>query len=225
MGRLLLWIRQFQFTHPGRGATEIALCQAVRHQVSIHAPREGCDVFFFSLVWAKKSFNSRTPGGVRRGIGKYILPIKSFNSRTPGGVRRIHAKSKEQAKVSIHAPREGCDHCPKARSRYSYCFNSRTPGGVRLYFPYPHRSKWQVSIHAPREGCDVGVVARPVEVEVSIHAPREGCDRPLADEVVLLTVSIHAPREGCDRSMTSRPLRSPSFNSRTPGGVRRRRLP
>ena len=127
--------------------------------------------------------------------------------------------------VSIHAPREGCDHCPKARSRYSYCFNSRTPGGVRLYFPYPHRSKWQVSIHAPREGCDVGVVARPVEVEVSIHAPREGCDRPLADEVVLLTVSIHAPREGCDRSMTSRPLRSPSFNSRTPGGVRRRRLP
>ena len=34
------------------------------------------------------SFNSRTPGGVRRRKVINILTLNSFNSRTPGGVRR-----------------------------------------------------------------------------------------------------------------------------------------
>ena len=33
----------FQFTHPGRGATALPLWYALPDQVSIHAPREGCD--------------------------------------------------------------------------------------------------------------------------------------------------------------------------------------
>ena len=33
----------FQFTHPGRGATKTYKDTAKFSQVSIHAPREGCD--------------------------------------------------------------------------------------------------------------------------------------------------------------------------------------
>ena len=56
-------------------------------------------------------FNSRTPGGVRqKDIGKYSIKL-SFNSRTPGGVRRVSVDlSRLLIPVSIHAPREGCDH-------------------------------------------------------------------------------------------------------------------
>ena len=34
----------FQFTHPGRGATSARVRRGGRERVSIHAPREGCDV-------------------------------------------------------------------------------------------------------------------------------------------------------------------------------------
>ena len=101
----------FQFTHPGRGAT----ADAVREDT----PYIG--------------FNSRTPGGVRRkSIRRSRNTSKSFNSRTPGGVRlkasTHHSKiplfqfthpgrgatvevreTGNDAHVSIHAPREGCD--------------------------------------------------------------------------------------------------------------------
>ena len=42
-----LWLYpflKFQFTHPGRGATDIILPGLEVDEVSIHAPREGCDL-------------------------------------------------------------------------------------------------------------------------------------------------------------------------------------
>ena len=36
----------FQFTHPGRGATTILKGRYATIDVSIHAPREGCDVLY-----------------------------------------------------------------------------------------------------------------------------------------------------------------------------------
>ena len=57
-----------------------------------------------------ESFNSRTPGGVRRIRLSQIFFNLSFNSRTPGGVRRDDKDCRlPTLKVSIHAPREGCD--------------------------------------------------------------------------------------------------------------------
>ena len=78
-----------------------------------------------------------------------------------------------------------------------------------------------VSIHAPREGYDISSFATIKAHRVSIHAPREGCDiQSLQHMVSLLEVSIHAPREGCDIPLPMLASSSPSFNSRTPGGVR-----
>ena len=56
--------------------------------VSIHAPREGCDNIYMRLRASEISFNSRTPGGVRRKVPIVGDCEKCFNSRTPGGVRR-----------------------------------------------------------------------------------------------------------------------------------------
>ena len=79
---------EFQFTHPGRGATVVRPISLVISMVSIHAPREGCDLI-------KPLYN---------------VCVSSFNSRTPGGVRLTNCYTKSEVPpVSIHAPREGCD--------------------------------------------------------------------------------------------------------------------
>ena len=57
--------------------------------------------------------------------------------------------------ISIHAPREGCDH-------KDITYNNDS----------------EISIHAPREGCDQHLQQAGHQAgAISIHAPREGCDR------------------------------------------------
>ena len=148
-----LW---FQFTHPGRGATLRRPPHKALITVSIHAPREGCDYFVSPLFVSSMSFQFTHPGrGATRLRRICILHLWSFNSRTPGGVRlRTEEFRRDNTRVSIHAPREGCD---LIRCTYYYatpCFNSRTPGGVRHRGIYIGDILDDVSIHAPREGCD-----------------------------------------------------------------------
>ena len=57
--------RMFQFTHPGRGATGGQIYQPRFVCVSIHAPREGCDLPPLQSPPNLSCFNSPTPGGVR----------------------------------------------------------------------------------------------------------------------------------------------------------------
>ena len=133
--------------------------------------------------------------------------------------------------ISIHAPREGCDHRRRLRLR-------------------PQAA---ISIHAPREGCDgicefLGVAWR----DISIHAPREGCDseRTILIFFCYLFQSTHPARGATIQSwlngtmllfQSTHPARGATrcaiigcralenFNPRTPRGVRlllrRRRLP
>ena len=147
---------EFQFTHPGRGATS-------------------------SRSWRELStscFNSRTPGGVRHMQNQLISSQVQFQFTHPGrGATREHTTPGAREPVSIHAPREGCDFVVSKGGNPKTSFNSRTPGGVRLS-ALCLRVPWcQVSIHAPREGCDCyDKDCRLPTLEVSIHAPREGCD-------------------------------------------------
>ena len=124
----------FQFTHPGRGATAIV----------IERP---------ALL---DGFNSRTPGGVRPPASASLRSRRGcFNSRTPGGVRRVpQSASQTLLRVSIHAPREGCDQAGLSLVRISREFQFTHPGrGATVCRERGHRLN-QVSIHAPREGCD-----------------------------------------------------------------------
>ena len=107
-------------------------------------------------------------------------------------------------KISIHAPREGCDWCWLFWWRLAY-----------------------ISIHAPREGCDVAyaLFALVLERFQSTH-PARGATAMLEDDPVLLAyISIHAPREGCDGRVVQRLDAGGHFNPRTPRGVRQQTLP
>ena len=52
----------FQFTHPGRGATTDTLTIIYSIDVSIHAPREGCDIVPDSDYSAVGMFQFTHPG-------------------------------------------------------------------------------------------------------------------------------------------------------------------
>ena len=190
---------KFQFTHPGRGATEKSVVVLIHTHVSIHAPREGCDGLQIDSTKRPSRFNSRTPGGVRRSALSSYLGYDL---------------------VSIHAPREGCDAGKSQQTEIERSFNSRTPGGVR-----PRRVSFKsFSIafqftHPGRGATEKERILNRLQ-RVSIHAPREGCDSKSVLVRVFSAVSIHAPREGCDRKYQSATTNRLSFNSRTPGGVR-----
>ena len=102
-------------------------------------------------------------------------------------------------KVSIHAPREGCD-------------------AGRIFWS---SSSFKVSIHAPREGCDQYQTTQRVR-HLCFNSRTPGGVRPSASARFFCTweVSIHAPREGCDLCQIVEVIIAPGFNSRTPGGVR-----
>ena len=130
----LFWFVGFQFTHPGRGATLRSIPVVDGIEVSIHAPREGCDASS-DLARVLSEVSIHAPREGCDDISEVITTAQT---------------------VSIHAPREGCDLSVKdlalrilmfqfthpgrgatcqRRGRYSSSqrrFNSRTPGGVRL---------------------------------------------------------------------------------------------
>ena len=135
--------KTFQFTHPGRGATNCTpITASGKTWFQFTHPGRGATNAISKQSKPRICFNSRTPGGVRRDTRTYTTNRRSFNSRTPGGVRRdeLHGEFRT-GKVSIHAPREGCD----VLSQFSCQLHS-------------------VSIHAPREGCDSKASSRILSI-------------------------------------------------------------
>ena len=147
----------FQSTHPARGATvrrppfcfhfDISIhapregCDfAPRNDggmwvISIHAPREGCDSSDMWICSMTSRFQSTHPA---RGATPYwcvlARPAFHFNPRTPRGVRQVaDGPPGDCVIISIHAPREGCDKAPLAGGTKERNFNPRTPRGVRLF--------------------------------------------------------------------------------------------
>ncbi len=101
----------FQSTHPARGATcKLGGGRKMTPNISIHAPREGCDRLLWMLllptqisihapregcdgqrvcIWGyPKDFNPRTPRGVRPPGSTPSGSSIYFNPRTPRGVRQ-----------------------------------------------------------------------------------------------------------------------------------------
>ena len=155
-------------------------------------------------------------------------PPSSFNSRTPGGVRRLDSSSVlVSLLVSIHAPREGCDSARQTQWRCGWCFNSRTPGGVRLLsllrltltdlfqFTHPGRGATSLEIlschrhwtfqftHPGRGATLVYTPANLVGFTFQFTHPGRGATLLSLRQNTLSYVSIHAPREGCDSVVQS----------------------
>ena len=105
---------QFQFTHPGKGATRSIVGATRRRRVSIHAPWEGCDGLYINSTKRPTRFNSRTLGRVR--LSSFIPQCQwgAFQFTHPGkGATDPYTLFETLYDVSIHAPWEGCDRCSR----------------------------------------------------------------------------------------------------------------
>ena len=101
--------------------------------VSIHAPRAGCDKQRPRQGLIVSRFNPRTPRGVRPLCSSAPCASVVFQSTHPArGATHHHLCTDHQEGVSIHAPRAGCDISAKEQSNVRSSFNPRTPRGVRL---------------------------------------------------------------------------------------------
>ena len=168
---------EFQFTHPGRGATKPARANRRRSRVSIHAPREGCDRRSCLQTTCQRCFNSRTPGGVRLVPDSDYSGVGMFQFTHPGrGATQLTIKEAINLIVSIHAPREGCDRLVMLPLMPICSFNSRTPGGVRLLLRICRFTHVTFQFTHPGRGATRFNPFRLLAYQVSIHAPREGCD-------------------------------------------------
>ena len=99
--------------------------------ISIHAPRVGCDVYLSSTKRACLLFQSTHPGwGATLSYNVIHLYTSSFQSTHPGWgatprcLGRVRCK-----KISIHAPRVGCDQKLRVINTSPYLsFQSTHPG-------------------------------------------------------------------------------------------------
>ncbi len=169
---------RFQSTHSLRSATFDTLPVTYQDTVSIHALLAECDRIPIPLSPYGRSFNPRTPCGVRPLFVAFppkkrgFQSTHSLRSATIGdnGKRRLQA-------VSIHALLAECDCakitlCGKCRG-----FNPRTPCGVRLCAGIKDdiSEKFQ-STHSLRSATDPRQNQHS-NPQVSIHALLAECDQ------------------------------------------------
>ena len=124
--------------------------------ISIHAPRVGCDSQLRGGHQGEDGFQSTHPvwGATHAGRGSRPGPER-FQSTHPvwgatidlGGVLLVR-------RISIHAPRVGCDRLEIRHHQRATYFNPRTPCGVRHNVFALSDVLGIISIHAPRVGCD-----------------------------------------------------------------------
>ena len=97
--------------------------------VSIHAPREGCDLSAPELFYFDIQFQFTHPGrGATCGIVLSATQHLEFQFTHPGrGATILLGKAGELWMVSIHAPREGCD-LPQAYVADNATFQFTHPG-------------------------------------------------------------------------------------------------
>ena len=191
--------------------------------VSIHAPHTGCDTPAAAAACARRSFNPRTPHGVRHHLlCKSLCKNQRFNPRTPHGVRRgadhiavgvvavsIHAPHTGcdilqslhslARHVSIHAPHTGCDLTASTAETYCVEFQSTHPtrGATRMRWP----SSISTICFNPRTPHGVRLAFgdnRLIGGAFQSTHPTRGATGVGTSQPQAETVSIHAPHTGCD---------------------------
>ena len=169
--------KQFQSTHPLRGATKAKHGQQDSCHISIHAPLAGCDLCRRFNASCIGYFNPRTPCGVRHEPGTDACRADGISIHAPlAGCDLDNQRANGQAKISIHAPLAGCDIRLRTGSRLAANFNPRTPCGVRQEHKPPNTFAAQFQSTHPLRGATHSVRAVSHHALISIHAPLAGCD-------------------------------------------------
>ena len=101
--------------------------------ISIHAPREGCDVQPYLRPYCIPISIHAPREGCDEHLTEADFVLEAFQSTHPArgatvGDIVVHGR----VAISIHAPREGCDRAGAIASALYFYFNPRTPRGVRL---------------------------------------------------------------------------------------------
>ena len=211
----------FQSTHSLRSATSLRNRYSGFWQVSIHALLAECDLLLQKSKNILKSFNPRTPCGVR--------PDRITPGSTPDTFQSTHSlrsatsvipRQELRLLVSIHAllaecdlltVAEGCSGRVSIHALLAECDSSM----VMLWFLL------LVSIHALLAECDNHLLIS--QAAGSGFNPRTPCGvRPGYSVYVIkkFRVSIHALLAECDRGRRVPKDPVASFNPRTPCGVR-----
>ena len=103
---------------------------AVSFLVSIHAPREGCDISGLSRGIGRDAFQFTHPG--RGATGDSLAPRDllhvSIHAPREGCDTPLLLKYSDRSEVSIHAPREGCDVKFKEVTHLIHEFQFTHPG-------------------------------------------------------------------------------------------------
>ena len=124
-------------------------------------------------------------------------------------------------------PKIKIDFCPnKYRLILLSCplqlisIDSRSPSGLRLTKLQNGDQDVKFQFTQPKRAATCAVIANDVVNGVSIHAAQAGCDLRKVSGLITPDVSIHAAQAGCDMGKWLTAKFEPSFNSRSPSGLR-----
>ena len=189
----------FQSTHSLRSATQTLPWSFQIDTVSIHALLAECDGYSYRRNENARSFNPRTPCGVRpkrRNRERAMIRFQSTHSLRSATLKRLIPA--ELYEVSIHALLAECDMRSLTIGNQEKSFNPRTPCGVRPHLEgQPHAICTFQSTHSLRSATLIKHIAYYPDY-----------------------VSIHALLAECDVMRILRDYRKKCFNPRTPCGVR-----
>ena len=123
----------FQFTHPGKGATNRTLPKEEVLRVSIHAPWEGCDLTLTIITMAQNvSIHAPWEGCDKSTTISTVVRIM-FQFTHPGkGATPHRGGQKKLSRFQFTHPGKGATRLTPTRYMLRLSFNSRTLGRVRL---------------------------------------------------------------------------------------------
>ena len=157
----------------------------------------------------QRYFNPRTPCGVRPSAADQISPCRRISIHAPrAGCDGAAYLNDAPSIISIHAPRAGCDGLDLHELRGGRNFNPRTPCGVRR-FTVTDISTLNGNFN-PRTPCGVRRCysrSRNRRTGFQSTHPVRGATWQRKEGDGLMGISIHAPRAGCDWAGVSNPIR------------------
>ena len=97
-------------------------------RISIHAAREGGDLFCFSCMTTQAAFQSTPPVKAATFENLCAIQCTEFQSTPPVKAATVLLDGEEVGiDISIHAAREGGDHRLRQFARFGLHFNPRRP--------------------------------------------------------------------------------------------------
>ena len=210
---------KFLSTLPVRGATRGQQGNALRGEISIHAPREGSDQHPLRWHCPSRMISIHAP---REGSDRELLisaaATPRFLSTLPVRGATLERKTRLRTRLFLSTlPVRGATkstlYFPKA-----LLFLSTLPvrGATQRRKAAGHLHR--ISIHAPREGSDRRALDEHIRADdISIHAPREGSDI-IKDPALVADVEFLStlPVRGATQPKADRGLPGQDFYPRSP---------